>query len=32
MATFSVYYMRSNFFRDGIKGYDWLKQHNPYDV
>jgi hypothetical protein len=28
MATFSVYYMRSNFFRDGIKGYDWLKQHN----
>jgi hypothetical protein len=28
MATFSVYYMRSNFFREGIKGYDWLKQHN----
>jgi hypothetical protein len=27
MATFS-YYTRSNFFRDGIKGYDWLKQHN----
>jgi hypothetical protein len=28
MATFSVYYMRSDFFADGINGYAWLKQRN----
>jgi hypothetical protein len=28
MATYSVYYMRSDFFADGIRGYDWLKQKN----
>jgi hypothetical protein len=27
MAIYSVYYMRSEFFCDGIKGYDWLQQH-----
>jgi hypothetical protein len=26
MATFSVYYMKSNFYCDGIKGFDWLKE------
>ena len=28
MATFSVYYMKSSFFADGIKGHAWLKQRN----
>jgi hypothetical protein len=28
MATFSVYFMKSSFFADGIKGYAWLKQCN----
>jgi hypothetical protein len=28
MATFSVYYMKSSFFVDGIQGYAWLKQRN----
>jgi hypothetical protein len=28
MATFSVYYMKSAFFVEGIKGYAWLKQRN----
>lgn len=28
MATFSVYYMKSSFFAEGIKGYAWLKQRN----
>ena len=28
MATFSVYYMTSDFFVEGIKGYDGLKERN----
>jgi hypothetical protein len=28
MATYSVYYMRAEFFCDGIRGYNWLKQNN----
>jgi hypothetical protein len=28
MATFSVYYMKSDFYRDGIMGYGWLKERN----
>jgi hypothetical protein len=28
MATFSVYYMKSAFFREGIQGYAWLKERN----
>ena len=28
MATYSVYYMKSEFFRDGLMGYDWLKNNN----
>jgi hypothetical protein len=28
MAIYSVYFMKSEFFSDGIKGYDWLKGHN----
>jgi hypothetical protein len=28
MAIYSIYYMRSEFFRDGIMGYDWLQQNN----
>ena len=28
MATFSVYYMKSEFFGEGIKGYAWLKERN----
>jgi len=26
--TFSIYYMRPDFFRDGIMGADWLKRHD----
>jgi hypothetical protein len=28
VAIYSVYYMKSEFFSVGVKGYDWLKQHN----
>jgi hypothetical protein len=28
MATYSVYYIKSKFFRDGLRGYDWLKNNN----
>ena len=28
MATYSVYYMKSEFFRDGLMGYDRLKNNN----
>ena len=28
MATYSVYYMKSEFFRDGIMGYDEVKKNN----
>src|SRR5262245_10212514 len=27
MAIYSVYYMKSDFFSEGIKGYDWLNEH-----
>jgi hypothetical protein len=28
MATYSVYYMKSEFFRDGLMGYERLKNNN----
>jgi hypothetical protein len=28
MATFSVYYMKADFFGEGSKGYAWLKERN----
>ena len=28
MGTYSVYYMRSDFFSHGVMGYDWLKQNS----
>jgi hypothetical protein len=28
MAIFSVYYMKSDFFGEGVKGYAWLKKRN----
>src|SRR5262245_32970260 len=28
MAIYSVYYMKSEFFSEGIKGYDWLNEHH----
>ena len=28
MATYSVYYMKSEFFRDGLMGYDQMKKNN----
>jgi len=26
MATYSVYYMKAEFFRKGLMGYDWLRE------
>ena len=28
MATYSVYYMKAEFFRKGVMGYDWLRGKN----
>jgi hypothetical protein len=28
VPVYSVYYMKSEFFSVGVKGYDWLKQNN----
>jgi hypothetical protein len=28
VSIYSVYFMKSDFFSDGVKGYDWLKQNN----
>lgn|SRR5262245_15168156 len=28
MRTFSVYYMKPEYFRDGTMGSDWLREHN----
>jgi hypothetical protein len=29
MTTFAVHYMKPEFFRDGIMGYKWLREHGP---
>jgi len=28
VATYSVYYMKAEFFRDGIMGFEWLRERN----
>jgi hypothetical protein len=27
MTTYSIYYMKPEFFREGLMGYDWLQQN-----
>jgi hypothetical protein len=29
VKIFSVYYMKPKFFRDGIMGMEWLREHGP---
>jgi hypothetical protein len=28
MVTYSIYYMKAEFFRDGMRGFDWLRARN----
>jgi len=28
MATYSVYYMKAEFFRNGIMGFEWMRERN----